>query len=516
MAQGHSQSARDEDPQFFGRPFLLVFLALAFSIAIAIVAFHQTLQALVATWTQSESYGHGLFILPLALVMAWRRRRGLSAPIGPSISALVLVASGCALWLVGEAGGALVVKQFGFVLVFQGIVATLLGWPAARTLAFPLLYLFLMVPFGEGLVPHLRDLAAWLVAAGLRLIGVPVYIEGTHLMTPVGSFVIADACAGLRFTLPIFALALFYADLMYQAWPRRLLFLAIAMVVTIIANAARALLIILVAEWRGFDSAMVADHLTYGWGFLSAIMIGLFLFGLLLRPKGGTDTPAHVEGADVSFQNGRGASLSVAAVSIVGMMALTQVYGGSMMRPPESHADPQVTFPSTLGEWAISEPADNWAPTFPSADTVGLSRFEKEGKQVDLFIAHYRWQRQGSEMIHPHNRLGTGGHWRHIATMPTAIESDGRKFEAVAKIFQGSDGRKRAAVVWYWVGKRLASGQWLAKALESLSVLARGDRRATAFVVSSEDGDTATALDTLRAFARELGPPSTFVTEIDE
>ena len=54
------------------------------------------------------------------------------------------------------------------------VAVALLGRDVARVLWFPLLFLFFMVPFGEGLVPWLQAFTARFAVALLRLVGVPV------------------------------------------------------------------------------------------------------------------------------------------------------------------------------------------------------------------------------------------------------------------------------------------------------------------------------------------------------
>jgi exosortase len=127
----------------YGRALTLGLLIIC--LGVILVAFRQTIESMALTWASSESYGHGFFIAPLAVVMAWRRRRLLQQsafagwPAGGIVAAL-----GCLGWLAGEAAGAMIVKQVSFVLLCQGAVATLIGRHATRILALPLLYLYLM------------------------------------------------------------------------------------------------------------------------------------------------------------------------------------------------------------------------------------------------------------------------------------------------------------------------------------------------------------------------------------
>jgi EpsI family protein len=426
----------------------------------------------------------------------------------------IVAALGCLGWLAGEAAGAMIVKQVSFVLLCQGAVATLIGRHATRILALPLLYLYLMVPFGQGIVPYLQDVAATLVVSGLRLAAVPVHLEGIRLVTPAGSFIIAEACAGLRFTLPVAALALFYADLMYRQWTRRLLFLAIAIAVTILTNALRVLAIILIAESQGFESAAVADHLTYGWGFLSIVMALLFLLGLTFRSKpereGGEGLGGTSDGAQAPKAT-RSVSL-FAGLCVIVLALATQAYAREMMNRPVDHRRIAFELPGTLGSWTLRTAQPGWRPVFVGADAEHLASYGSTETTIDLYIAHYRQQRQGAEIVHAMNRLANSESWRYAGNATASIEIGGRTITSTVQLFQNATGRRRAVISWYWIGKRTTGNPIIAKALQALAVLMRGEQGATVYVVSADYEDAADeAVVALQAFGSRLGPPSSLL-----
>jgi hypothetical protein len=68
-----------------------------------------------------------------------------------------------------------------------------------RAAAFPLAFLLLMVPNGEGLIPGLIEFTADFTVAAVQLIGIPVHREGTvlHACPPANGawWRAAPACA---------------------------------------------------------------------------------------------------------------------------------------------------------------------------------------------------------------------------------------------------------------------------------------------------------------------------------
>ena len=74
----------------------------------------------------------------------------------------------------------------------------------------------------------------------LGLTGVPAHLEGIFITTPTGYFEVAEACAGVKFLIAMVAFGALVANVCFRSWPRRIAFLAAAIVVPILANGVRA------------------------------------------------------------------------------------------------------------------------------------------------------------------------------------------------------------------------------------------------------------------------------------
>ena len=93
------------------------------------------------------------------------------------------------------------VPQFSLVFLVIFSIITILGWQAAKTIAFPLIFLLFAVPFGEFTQPKLMEWTAKFTVVGLRLTGVPVYSEGQHIIIPSGTWSVVEACSGVRYLI---------------------------------------------------------------------------------------------------------------------------------------------------------------------------------------------------------------------------------------------------------------------------------------------------------------------------
>ena len=112
-------------------------------------------------WLSSPTYSHCFLVLPIALYMIWDRRLVLAGVYPrPDYRALAVLPLLSFAWLLMAVLGVLEVQQFVFMTMVQAILLAALGWPVYRRLLGPLLYLYLLVPSGEYLVPQLQDLTA--------------------------------------------------------------------------------------------------------------------------------------------------------------------------------------------------------------------------------------------------------------------------------------------------------------------------------------------------------------------
>ena len=259
-------------------------LTLLLGLAALLAVFWAEAEAAVRVWNTSTAYNHCWLIAPIAAWLAWQRRHRLAAIAPRPQPLLALLAIPPALaWLVAERLGIMEGRQLTAWALIQVFVLAVIGWRAALAMAIPLAYTVFLVPFGGFTVPYLQLITLRFIEVGLTLWGISHYVEGLLIETPAGLFHVAEACAGLRFAIAALAFGALYAATMFRSPGRRLIVMALAIVVPIIANGIRALGIVIAAEYLGSAEAAAADHIIYGWGFFSAVLLLLILAGLPFR-----------------------------------------------------------------------------------------------------------------------------------------------------------------------------------------------------------------------------------------
>lgn len=228
---------------------------------------------MVHQWWYIDTYSH---ILLVPFIIAWLvwLKLGELAKIEPRpwLPGLGLVAGGMALWLVGRATDINVVAHAGAVGALQGVVVTAIGVRASLVLALPIVFGAFLVPFGDEIIPPLQDVTARIAVALTEWSGIPAVVDGIFIDTPIGLFIVAEACSGVKFLVAMVTLAVLVSFTRFDSWSRRAVFFAVSIIVPIIANGVRAWGTIYVAQSQGIEFAAGFDHIFYGWVFFAIIV----------------------------------------------------------------------------------------------------------------------------------------------------------------------------------------------------------------------------------------------------
>jgi exosortase A len=268
------------------RRLLVPGIGLGVGLAVLGIAFSAEIAAAVRVWLASTAFNHCLLVLPIAAYLLYEKRDVVAAAV-PEPAPLIAAAAvpvGFA-WLVAERAGIMEARQLLAMVLLQVLVAAVVGPRLWRALAAPLLYLFFLVPMGAVLISPLQRFTVDFVAAGLHILGVPHFVSGVSIEIPEGGFLVAEACAGLRFLIASAAFGVFYALVVYRSPVRRLLFIGCSLAVPVVANGFRALGIVVLGHLLGSAKAAAVDHVLYGWLFFAIVSALLTFGGLPFRER---------------------------------------------------------------------------------------------------------------------------------------------------------------------------------------------------------------------------------------
>ena len=479
-------------------------VAFAVAVVVLLVCYWQTVQSLVWVWDHDGTYQYAFLIFPLSLWTAFTLRHPLRAnPPAPSVWGLAAVAMLVFVWYAGHLLDVNLAQHFAFVALFPALVLACWGWRALWVLAFPLGYLVVFaVPWGDALVGPLQDITAHLAVRALELTGTPVLLDGREIITPSAVWMVAEACSGVKFFIACTALGCLYAYLMYDRWWKRMIFVALAAVVPVIANGLRVYFTVLIGETWGVKYATGTDHLIFGWQFFGAVLVLLLLAGWFFRDDllVQQHSPAH----DDTFASAR---------SVVWLAAIALLIAGPVLAAgfalPAAPETMHLTAP-TIADWRGPMAAeDGWRPVFKgAAGQVRASyRSATRGDVVELFHAVYTGKpRRGHTLITYGNDLYNPARSQILSRGSQQLDlANGRSTTAGELRLTGTTGPR---LVWYWycVDHRCTRSPVLTKLLQASDVLRGHVPRSSVWALSSlvAIGGPDQARANLHAFAQAL------------
>lgn len=484
--------------------------AVAAAVLAVIALYGSTAAAMVDDWwARDGTYAHGFAVAPISAWLAWRLREALAlTPMRPFYPALAALALAGAVWLVADAGSVIGVMQLALMVMVQMAILAVGGIGLVRLLFFPWAFLLFAVPIGEFLVPPMMDLTADFTIAAIRLSGVPVYREGNFFVLPTGSWSVVEACSGVRYLIAGVMVGCLYAYLMYRSAAKRLLFAAVSVAVPVVANWLRAYLIVMLGHLSDNRLATGVDHVIYGWLFFGIVIAIVFWIGSFWREDDpGAGAPVRADGAAAPRPNHRSPLLAAGAVAVVA--GLWPAAAGTLASATKASLPgvPAVAAPQGWldgQEGALPE----WTPAFANARAVRRQTFVKGGQPVAMFIAYYRNQVQGNEMVTSTNALVNrrDQQWRQVPGGNFSLEWRGASVSPRVTDVVGPGVRFRALLV-YWIDGRVTASDYLSKALLVRSKLSgRGDDSA-AIILYTPTGDFPEEADArLQAFVAEFAP----------
>ncbi|MGO9305776.1 MAG: exosortase A [Candidatus Korobacteraceae bacterium] len=430
-------------------------IALALVLGMSILLMWHSFAAMVHTWSSDRSYSHEYLVPIVALYLAWSRREALSqAPFRPFLKGLPLLALLVSLWVAADIGSVLVVEEFTAIAILVTMGWIVAGSALARRFAFPLGFLFFAVPFGKSVVPALQDLTAAFATSALQLSTVPVVLENHFISVPGSTWHVAEACSGLRFLNASIVLGVAFAGVVYRRWARRIVFVALSVIVPIIANGIRAYGIVLLGYLSNKRLAAGVDHVVYGWLFFTVVSFCLISFGMRMREKEQAiiSTREEVRNRSEALETHTPVKSTVwvglAALMIValGSLGANHLWGVSV---PKSSI--QV---SASGKWRETPTTDTgWAPMIGSINST-IKNYERPGGQsVQVYLGNYPEAKYGVEVVSSYNAVADSSLWMLTDDRSRLVALRDRQI-TVRQLTLRSNSAVRLVWLWYIVGEQ--------------------------------------------------------------
>lgn len=431
-----------------------------------------TLRSMAAVWARSDTYSHGVLVLPIALWLIVRARHAIAAATPrPCWWGLAPLVASVLTWLVAWFLQADVVTHAAMIAMVPAVVLLVFGSQVLRATAFPLVIAFLAVPAGEFLVPPMMDLTAHSTVAMLMASGVPVFQDRWLISIPAGDFLIANACSGVRYLIGTVTAGALFAGLFFRGWPKRLVFLGFAAVFTVAANILRAYVTVVAGHLTDMRLAAAVDHVIYGW-VLFATLIAI-VFGVGLRFA---DDPRPGAAGDASACFRTTVATAMPRFAVPALAALAVLIGGAALPGflPEA-AGVALAAPVHAGgaRLAGAVAAPPWLREDPGWEALHL---HYQGPvSFDLHVFRGRRDAGGRDLIALREEVDPQ---QVVLVAEDTIEAGSRQQPLRARRMRLDDGRQETVVVyWFLVGGDPIANPVTAKLVEGWTMLTGGHKR---------------------------------------
>jgi exosortase D (VPLPA-CTERM-specific) len=425
----------------------------------------------LSAWQRPE-YSHGYLIPIIAAIIALKRFRDTDVQVAGKhwLIGFAMVVLGILLGFFGILAGVSDITTYGMFAAIAGMGIGMLGTTQALNLWPAWVYLGFMLPLPNFLYwplsIKLQFLSSKIGVALIKLMGVPVYLEGNIIDLGVYQLQVAEACSGLRYLFPLMSFGFLFATI-YRGptWHKVVIFLATAPI-TVLMNSARIAIIGYLVNAFGIAQAEGFLHFLEGWVIFGVCVVLLFFLTVGLQKLTRAPQPIS-EILDFSIKGlaqrvGRIANMTYSRMLLVFalMFTLAAIVSSTMLNHVSRYPDRRTLdqFPSQLGSWSGSPQTLNWdiervlaADDYLMSDFLDKSKPDQQG--VNLLVSYYRSQTEGSGIHSPEVCIPAGGwevsKWEQIEIALAGVSVT--PFKVNQAIIQKERERQ---LVYYWFEQR--------------------------------------------------------------
>lgn len=257
--------------------------------------------AMIKTWLGHSDSSHAMLVPFISMYYAWTKREELArVKFNGSFWGGIFLTLCLALYLLTYVGGIAFGARLMIVGSLIGMIWTCFGWPALRVLAFPLGFLFFMVPIPETLLNivsfplqmQATKISTWVIS----LFSIPVYREGNMLYFVQTQLEVAEACSGIRSIVALTMLSVLLAYMTNNNSGKKAFLVVCAIPVALVANILRVSGTGILAHYYGDK---VARGFLHDFSGLVVFVFGFAIMFLLFRLVDLTGSQPKSRNADI-------------------------------------------------------------------------------------------------------------------------------------------------------------------------------------------------------------------------
>ena len=444
----------------------------------AAVFFADGLEALLAAWSLPE-YSHGPLIPILSGLLFLRQLREYPPDPGPKRhrwTGVTVIVAALALASLGKLSNISDLVAYATILWVGGILLVSFGWTTGKHFWPPVLHLVYMLPL-PGVIYYkmttwLQFISSELGVYFLRILSIPVFLDGNIIDLGVTKLHVAEACSGLRYLFPILSFSYIFAVLYKGPMWHKAVLLISAAPITVFMNSVRIAVAGIIVQYYGLDWLEGFTHFFEGWVIFIACILILFLLARIMlffnARKMSLAEALDLETDGLIEQTARMRLLQASpAMILTAFLMAGAAIGWQKVAPQNATAAIErssfAEFPRRLGDWqqqGAPRALDPRVETVLGADdyrSVTLAHPNRE-PTVEFFSAWYADQSKGG--VHSPEICLPGGGWE-IAWLERSDLTDQMNwptpFHVNRAIIQKGETRM---MVFYWFEQKGRKVAW--------------------------------------------------------
>lgn len=260
-----------------------------FAVILLLAAYFPILIWLWDRWFARDSYySHGILIPFVTGYLIWQKKDILKK-ITPTQSSLgiPLIIFGLLIYLLSAPLRIYFTSGFSMLIIIYGLALHFYGWPIVRHIAFPLFFLFFMMPLPSQAIINIsfrmKMFAAEIATSVLNGMGFQAARDGSIITMRHTQVIVDDVCSGLRSLISLTALGSIFAYWLNAPMYKKIILFLTTIPIAIIANVCRVVILSSISEIWGAEYATGFTHDATGYMVFIVAFILLYAASKLLE-----------------------------------------------------------------------------------------------------------------------------------------------------------------------------------------------------------------------------------------
>jgi exosortase D (VPLPA-CTERM-specific) len=422
-----------------------------------------------------DQYNYCYLIPFVVLYLIWDKRAEIAShPSKPSWHGLIPLFLGTVFYWLGAVGEENLSLLISFWLILVSLCWMQFGWEKLKTFGFALLFMLTMFPLpyylNNKLMVQLRLISSILGVSMIKLFGLPVTREGNIIDLGFTQLQVVEACSGLNSLISLFVLSLLLAYFFKAYLWKRVLLVLSAVPLAIFTNSLRIAVTAVLHKYMGAEAAQGFFH---GFSGVVVFLICLPLMILWMKILGklppveykvSSKTAASEKRSPVKNLKAEDKGMvptgtirvTVYIITVLllgGTLALSQIVEFREKIPTKKSL---TQFPLAVGDWSARERQsleDRFLRRLHLSDYIMTDYQNKEGQQVNFYIAYYESQSMGRSTHTPESCLpGSGWSFEDSGSVGLSAILGSRDQAKISRAVVQYGNSKQ--IMYYWFAMR--------------------------------------------------------------